>query len=117
MKKYRLDGDDRTFHNIQMLPSAAKKELEAANTLVKRRSMNEIRKAARDAAAKWVLDKKASTKNLVVENIKTTELNPRNKSCQMRGKNRYCFIPNTKRYSLTPCCVDNIDNGKYPCCR
>lgn len=115
-KKYALDSDKRTFHNVKMLPGAALKALDEADTAVKPRSMNEVRKEARDAAAKWVEDKKASTKNLVVANIKAAELHERAKSCQMRAGDRYCFKPNTRIYSTEPCCVKGLENTKAPCC-
>jgi len=101
-----------------MLPAPARKALEDAKTFVKQKAMNAVRKEARDAAAKWVLDKKASTKNLVVDNIKETELNDRYKSCKMRNGDRYCWKPNSRIYDVEPCCKSGtISNGKHPCCR
>lgn len=114
--KFKTDSSSHTFKNIQMLPASAKKALEEAKSLVKRRSANSIRKEARDAAAKWVLDKKASTKNMVVENIKSSELSARAKSCQMRGKDRYCFLTTSHNYDVIPCCKNGVENGKHPCC-
>jgi len=117
-KKYAKDSDKRTFHNVQMLPAPGRRALEEAKTLVKQKSMNALRKEARDAAAKWVLDKKDSTKNLVVDNIKEVELNDRYKSCRMRNGDRYCYKPGTRIYDVEPCCKSGtISNGKHPCCR
>jgi len=133
VEKYTKDSDSRTFHNVQMLPGTAIDKLNADKTaVVKPKTDNEVRKEAKEAAAKWVLENSKSTKNLVTEEIKKTELSHKvgrhDRRCVFKSSGkfkgqRFCTAPGQKNTDLSPlemeaCCINDEPNpkNKNSCC-